>query len=89
MKRYYIFKWYENTTNWGGKGFIERTNRINLTAPVGKVEVDAKRAVDLFVRGFGNLKKNTIISIKEFDENDQQIGEDIVPSGDSIIPVKK
>ena len=34
MKRYYIFKWYENSTNWG-KGFIERNNRINITKPTG------------------------------------------------------
>jgi len=88
MKRYYIFKWYENTTNWG-KGFVERTNRINITNPTGKVEIDAKKAVDLFIRGFGNLKQNTIISIKEFDENDHQIGEDIVPTGDAIVPIKK
>ena len=84
MKRYYIFKWHENKKNP-----IERTNRINLTTSTGAVEIDAKRAVDLFVRGFGNLKQNTIISIKEFDENDQQIGEDIVPTGDAIVPVKK
>jgi len=88
MKRYYIFKWHENTTHWG-KGFIERNNRINITKPTGQVEIDAKRAVDLFIRGFGNLKQNTIISIKEFDENDNQIGEDIVPDKDAIIPIPK
>lgn len=88
MKRYYIFKWHENTNHWG-KGPIERYNRINLPDPTGKVEIDAKKAVELFIRGFGNLKQNTIVSIKEFDENGQ-IGEDIIPAAENIIvPIKK
>jgi hypothetical protein len=88
MTRYYIFEWYEKTTNWG-KGYIIRHNRINIPNPTGKVEVDAKKAVEYFIRGFGNLKQNTILSIKEFDENGQ-IGEDIIPATENVIvPVKK
>jgi hypothetical protein len=89
MTRYYIFKWYENSTNWG-KGFIERTNKISIPKPTGDTSKDTKKALDLFIRGFGNLKQNTIISIKECDENGQ-IGEDIVPqnSENAIIPIGK
>lgn len=87
MTRYYIFKWHENTPNW--KGIVERTNRIDVIKPTGKVEIDAKKAVDLFTRGFGNLKQNTIISISEFDENGQ-IGEDIIPAEENnFIPIKR
>ena len=83
MKRYYLITWFEN------KNKIERTNKIVLGHPRGKVEVDAQAAADLFVKSFGNLKKNTIISIKEFDENDNQIGEDIKPSVDAVVPIKR
>ena len=85
MIRYYIFRWYKNG-EWGKP--TERTNKIVIQNPSGDTSKDAKKAVDLFVRGFGNLKKNTIISIKEFGE-EGQIGEDIVPTNDSIIPTKK
>lgn len=84
MTRYYIFNWYENK----GKK-IERTNKIVIQNPTGETNKDAKKAVDLFTRGFGNLKRNTIISIKEFDENGQ-IGEDIIPNTETdIIPESK
>ena len=84
MTRYYIFKWYENK----GKK-IERINTISIQKPVGDTSIDAKKAVDLFTRGFGNLKRNTIISIKECDENGQ-IGEDIIPNTETdIIPESK
>ena len=87
MTRYYIIKWHEKTTKWGKP--IERYNRINIQNPTGKVEVDAKKAVEVFIRGFGNLKQNTILSIKEFDENGQ-IGEDIIPTdGSTIVPIAK
>ena len=66
MKRYYIFNWYENAKNYCGCR-LERKNRVNITNPTGEVAIDAKRALNLFIRGFGNLKQNTIISIKEFD----------------------
>ena len=80
-KRYYIITWFDN------KNKIERTNRIDLGHATGRVEIDARRATDLFAKAFGNLNKNTIVSIKEFDENGQ-IGEDIKPSGRAVIPIK-
>ena len=85
MTRYYIFKWYENK----GKK-IERTNTVSSQKPTGNTSIDAKKAVDLFTRGFGNLKRNTIVSIKECDENGQ-IGQDIVPQNteNAIIPIGK
>ena len=90
MKRNYIFTWYETKTSKYGNPVI-RTNTINLIKPTGKTEYDAKAALQIFMVNFGNLHKNTIVSIKEMDENGQQIGEDIVPSDteDAIIPVGK
>ncbi len=87
MTRYYIIKWCENTTKWGKT--IERNSKVVIQNPTGKVEVDAKKAVEIFIRGFGNLKQNTILSIKEFDENGQ-IGEDIIPAdGSAIVPIAR
>ena len=85
MQRYYIFTWHKNE-----KGAINRTNKIVLSKPTGYTEYDAKRALTLFTSTFGSLKYNTIISIKEYDENGQ-IGEDIVPAseGTSIIPERR
>jgi len=84
MTRYYIFKWKENKKN-----SVERENKITIAKPTGETSIDAKQALNLFTKGFGNLKKNSIISIKEFDENGQ-IGEDITPSAEtSIIPERK
>lgn len=84
MIRKYLIKWYpkkEGVSN-------ERVTSVRLSKPTGEVSKDAHSALDLFVSICGNLKKNEIICIKEFDENGQ-IGEDIVPSSDenAIIPV--
>ena len=88
MTRYYLFNWYETKSAKYGKP-LTRTSKINLQHPCGKVEFDAKKAVELFVRAYGSLNKNSIISIKEFDENGQ-IGEDIIPQeGSSIVPTKR
>ena len=88
MIRYYIIKWCGNTAIKWGKT-IERNNKIIIQNPTGKVEVDAKKAVEIFIRGFGNLKQNTILSIKEFDENGQ-IGEDSIPAdGSTIVPIAR
>lgn len=89
MKRTYEFTWHPTKEEKYGK-VINRTNMIELSHPSGKTEFDAKKAVELFSKGFGNLKKNTIVCIKEFGENGQ-IGEDIVPAEgeNAIIPVKR
>ena len=87
MIRNYVFTWYENKDTKYRDPLI-RTNTINLTKPRGKTEIDTKAALQIFMKNFGNLKRNTLISIKECDENGQ-IGEDITPSAaeDAIIPM--
>ena len=85
MIRNYNIEWYPT------KDGIEfkRSSFIRLSKPTGKTEYDAKAALNIFTSSCGNLKKNTIIRIKEMNENGQ-IGEDIVPTdGSSIIPAGK
>ena len=82
MIRNYNITWYPTRD---GKNFTRQTF-IRLSKPTGKVEYDAKAALNIFTSQCGNLKKNTIVKIVEMDENGQ-IGEDIVPTeGSSIIP---
>lgn len=90
MKRTYSIEWYNKRDAKYGKEPNIRTNMIQLSAPTGRTEYDAKAALNIFTRSFGNLRKNEIVRIKEFGENGQ-IGEDIVPSTEenAIIPTKK
>ena len=90
MKRSYSFEWYPTKDTKYGKTPIHRTCTILLSNPLGETEIDAKAALAIFMRSFGNLRKNTIVKIKEFGENGQ-IGEDIVPSDveGAIIPERK
>ena len=83
MKRYYIIDWYDN------KRKIEHSSKITLSNPTGKVERDALAAANLFSAAFGKPKQNIITKIREFDENDNQIGEDITPMSDAVVPVKR
>lgn len=85
--RKYIINWYANKDAKYGDPITRSTN-ISLANPTGKTEYDAKAALNIFIKGQGNLTKNTIVNIKEFDENGQ-IGEDIIPTSDSIIPTSK
>ena len=90
MKRNYEIKWYvTKDTKYGGEPLYRILN-VDLPKPTGKTEFDAKKALNLFITNCGNLKKNTIVYIKEFDENGH-IGEDIIPSDDenAIVPTKK
>lgn len=84
MKRIYRFKWYPTKDG----EIVSRHTLVQLSNPTGKTEIDAKNAVDLFIRSCGNLRKNTIIKIQELDENGKQIGKDITPSAEenAIIP---
>ena len=84
MKRIYRFKWYPTRD----RDKLSRDTLIQLANPTGKTEIDAKNALNLFIKSCGNLKKNTIIKIQELDEDGKQIGEDIMPSTDenAIIP---
>lgn len=87
MKRIYTIEWYDKRDVKYGKTPTTRTNIITLGKPTGRTELDAKAALDIFTKSFGNLRKNEVVRIKEFDENGQ-IGEDIVPSTEenAIIP---
>ena len=91
MKRLYTIEWYPTKEKKYCGTPVIRTTVLTLANPTGRVEFDAKNALALFTKSYGNLKKNTVIKIKELDENGVQIGEDIVPTSDenSIIPVAK
>ena len=82
--RTFEITWYKND-----KTPIERKNKVTVTRPTSAIEKDAKYAVGLFSSEFGNLKKNTIISIAEIDANGNQIGDLITPveGENSIIPI--
>lgn len=77
MMKFFIITWIENKKN-----SIQRQNSVMST--------DAKSALDVFIKNFGNLKKNIIISIQEVDKNGDFIGEPIVPADEtSIVPVRR
>ena len=64
----FIFNWHKNEKY---SEPIDRNTKIQ--------SVDAKSATEVFMKTFGNLKKNTINYIQEIDENHQPIGEKIIP----------
>ena len=84
MVRHYLIKWVSKNDRLK----MERTTEIKLNDPTGLTEIDAKCALNIFTKNFGNLTKNDIICIKEIGENGQ-IGEDIVPTTTSILPTGK
>lgn len=87
MTRKYRIKWYKNVRY--GEPFI-RDTFITLPAATGDVAIDGKRALNLLLNQEGGLKYNTIVKIQEFDENMNQIDEDIIPQeGSAIIPTAK
>lgn len=89
MKRFYDIEWYSNI-RYDNVEPIHRHCKVTISKPTGKVEIDTKTAINIFTKTNGNLKKNTIVRIKEFDENGEQIGEDITPSAENaIIPIAK
>lgn len=66
MKKF-SFKWHKN------EKYSEPLTRFTEI-----IAVDAKSATEVFMANFGNLKKNTIESIQEFNEHG--------PVGDPIVP---
>ena len=83
MRKFFAVRWYPTRD----RSKMERTTIMDFNSNTNDVSVNGKIAVDLFVKSCGNLKKNTIIWIKELDEEGNQIGEDITPAEDSsIIP---
>ena len=91
MIRTYTIEWYPTKENKYKSNPTTRINRVRISKPTGRVEIDAKAALNLFIASFGNLNKNTIIKIKEFGEDGKQIGEDITPSNkeNAVIPLGK
>lgn len=88
MERTYEFTWIFKESKYDKD--VERHNSITISHPTGETKYDAKAALDIFIQVFGNLNRNKIICIKEFDECGNQIGEDIVPSEENmIIPEKR
>ena len=86
MIRNYNIEWYPTRD---GEDF-KRQTFIRLSKPTGHTNIDAKAALNILISQFGGLKKNTIVRIKEMDENGQ-IGEDITPMDkeNAIIPIAK
>ena len=84
MQRIYAIDWYPTKDGV----VVSRRTMVKISNPTGKTEIDAKSAIGLFTKSCGNLKRNTIIRIKELDENGKQVGEDIIPSSEenAIIP---
>ena len=68
---------------------VERKNRVLVPRPTGSIEKDAKYALSVFTSEFGSLKKNSIISIAELDQDGNQVGELITPmeGENAIVPV--
>ena len=66
MIKNFIFTWYAKP-KYGDK--IIRTNTIKSKSP--------KEATDAFMKTFGNLKKNVIVSIQENDAEGNPVGEPI------------
>lgn len=88
MVRYYTIEWCPTKETSKPKPF-HRVNKVILNKPTGDTGKDAKEALNMFISNFGGLHKNTIFKIKEFNENGQ-IGEDIVPQEEAIVPeIKK
>ena len=82
MTRKYNITWYPTKEDKSNA----RHTTVVLSRPSGKTDRDAKAALNIFTARFGNLKKNTIVKIIEMDENGQ-IGEDIIPTDNAIVPV--
>ena len=84
MERTYAIDWYPTKD---GPVTVRRT-MISISKATGETHIDAKRALNLFIKSCGNLKKNTIVRLREFDQNKKQLGEDIVPSeNETSLPV--
>ena len=91
--RNFKIKWYV-TKEAKFRPAIERCNVITITHPSADTGIDAKLALNKFMRVFGGLNKNTIVEIQEFeiaeDGSEKLVGEPITPSADStIIPAGK
>ena len=86
MVRNFSFKWYKNEKY---REPIERANSITVSDAPADTALAARSATELFVKSFGSLRYNTIVSIQEYND-EGPVGEPIIPSDDnSIVPLKK
>ena len=72
MKRKFLFTWHKNE-RYGEP--VERHNYITVTKASKDLGMACNAATELFKRSFGSLKRNTILSIQEVDENNAPLGE--------------
>lgn len=91
--RCFKIKWYV-TKEAKFREPIERSNVITIPNASNDTGIDAKLALNKFMRVFGGLNRNTIVEIQEFeiaeDGSEVLVGEPITPSDDSsIIPAGK
>ena len=76
---------YEPINKYGKT--IQRSNKVTVSKTTGDIGKDAKAALEIFIRSFGNLKKNEVFSIQEVNAEGKSIGEPILPTSEnSIIP---
>ena len=86
MNKHFSFKWYKNERY---REPMERTNSVTVSNAPLDTGAAAKAAVEIFIKNFGSLKQNTIVSIQEYNEGGP-VGEPIVPDEEnSIVPLKK
>ena len=84
--RKFAFTWHENP-RFGTP--VTRINVVEIQNASPDTGLAAKSAVNVFTKNFGSLKKNTIVSIQEFNDKGP-VGEPIVPSDENdIIPTRK
>jgi glucokinase len=85
---YFEIEWYPTKDAKYGEP-LSRKNKVILSRTTGETSIDAKKALNIFCSNFGNLKTNTIVAIREFNEEGIQVGEDIKPTEDLVVPIKK
>lgn len=85
--RKFAIAWYENP-KYGNP--IMRSNTVEVVNASPDIGAAAKAAVTMFSKSFGSLKKNTIVSIQEFDKDGRPVGEPIIPNDETeIVPTRK
>ena len=84
MRKFIIFWYPKPKYDWQDPDI--RKIEVAVSKPTGEIGVDAQTALRLGMRSFGSLNKIEISKIIEIDENGNQIGEDITPGKEYIVP---
>lgn len=86
--RRFVITWYV-TKEAKFRKPVERNNEIIIDKPSADAGMDAKLALNKFIRVFGGLNKNTIVQIQEYEQSEDGLwyptGEPIKPMDDSTI----